>query len=174
MSPHSTEVVKHRNIISFHVHPNALIFAILRSQILYKMSQNLELRNSSSESYSSSSFASWRCNLPWPATSLREQGRPGFQISPGVDFFRAIHPPSPSPRPKTDILEIFQDKHVGIWYLLQPHFGMSVQSSMPCVIPLVSTPVKPYMHALFIQRMHQGKFSFICCNQGMGSSHHQC
>ena len=67
-------------------------------------------------------------------TDGNDKGAPGFQKSPGVDFFFLSRPghPAPSPGPKTDmsgifrekhirILYLFQEKHIWIWYLLQEH-----------------------------------------------------
>ena len=51
-----------------------------------------------------------------------QQGSPGIsEITRGRFFFlsRPGHPPSPGP--KTDMSEIFQEKHIWIWYLLQVH-----------------------------------------------------
>ena len=56
------------------------------------------------------------------------KGAPGFQKSPGVDS-----------------LKIYR---FGIYH------NMSVQMSIPCVVLLLSTPVKPYMHALCVHRAH--------------------
>ena len=96
-----------------------------------------------------------------------KQGSPGIsEITQGRFFFLSHPGHPPSPGPKTDMSDIFRENiyRFGICskkniYGFRIYHKNIVYSSMPCVVSLLlvlSTPVKPYVDALCLQRSSGG------------------
>ena len=81
------------------------------------------------------------------------KGAPGFQKSPGVDFFFKLSRTPPPLLGQKRICHIYSEKNI---YGFRIYYKNIVYSSMPCVVSLLSTPVKPYVHALCLQRSPGG------------------
>ena len=91
------------------------------------------------------------------ATPATHKGAPGFQKSPGVDFFfKAVQDTPPPLLGQKRICQEYSEKNIsgsGICskkniYEFGIYYKNIVYLSMPCIVSLLSTPVKPYVHAL--------------------------